>query len=58
MYKILIVEDDLEIREELKILLKNSGYEIETITNFEDTENQILLPLDFIRYKFTPKKRI
>ena len=42
MYKILIVEDDLEIREELKILLKNSGYEIETITNFEDTENQIL----------------
>lgn len=42
MYKILIVEDDLEIREELKILLKNSGYEIETITNFEDTANQIL----------------
>ena len=42
MYKILIVEDDLEIREELKILLKNSGYEIETITNFKDTENQIL----------------
>lgn len=42
MYKILIVEDDLEIREELKILLKNSGYEIETITNFENTANQIL----------------
>ena len=42
MYKILIVEDDLEIREELKILFKNSGYEIETITNFEDTANQIL----------------
>lgn len=42
MYKILIVEDDLEIREELKILLKNSGYEIETITNFEDTANQTL----------------
>lgn len=42
MYKILIVEDNLEIREELKILLKNSGYEIETITNFEDAVNQIL----------------
>ncbi len=28
MYKITIVEDDNEIREELKILLQNSGYEV------------------------------
>ena len=25
MYKIMIVEDDIEIREELKILLQNNG---------------------------------
>ena len=28
MFKIMIIEDDIEIREELKILLQNSGYEI------------------------------
>ena len=28
MYKIMIVEDDIEIREELKILLQNNGYEV------------------------------
>ncbi len=33
MYKILIIEDDIEIREELKILLQNSGYEVNTITD-------------------------
>ena len=33
-YKIIIVEDDKEIREELSILLKNVGYEVELITDF------------------------
>lgn len=42
MFKIVIVEDDKEIREELKILLQNSGYEVKTITEFENVENKIL----------------
>ena len=41
MYKILIIEDDIEIREELKILLQNSGYEVETITDFKSIEKQV-----------------
>ena len=36
MYKIMIVEDDIEIREELKILLQNNGYEVKVTTNFEN----------------------
>ena len=42
MYKIAIVEDDREIREELAILLKNAGYQINQINNFENVEQQIL----------------
>lgn len=42
MYKIIIVEDDKEIREELTILLKNSGYDVVCITDFENVEKQIL----------------
>ena len=42
MFKIMIIEDDIEIREELKILLQNSGYEIKTITDFETVDQQIL----------------
>lgn len=41
MYKISIVEDDKEIREELKILLQNSGYEVNLITDFQNIEQQI-----------------
>lgn len=40
-YKILIIEDEQEIREELEILLKNAGYEVEKITKFEDVANQV-----------------
>ena len=39
MFKIIIIEDDKEIREELKILLQNSGYEVEAISEFENLEN-------------------
>lgn len=42
MYKIMIVEDDIEMREELKILLQNNGYEVKVTTNFENVEKQIL----------------
>ena len=42
MFKIIIVEDDKEIREELKILLQNSGYEVELITEFENVDKKII----------------
>ena len=42
MFKIIIIEDDKEIREELKILLQNSGYEVEAISEFENLENKII----------------
>lgn len=42
MQTILIVEDEEKIREELKNFLINNGYKVETITNFENTENEIL----------------
>ncbi len=41
-YKILIIEDEQEIREELEILLKNAGYEVEKITKFENVANQVI----------------
>ena len=42
MFKIIIVEDDREIREELKILLQNRGYEVKIISEFENIEDKIL----------------
>lgn len=33
--KILIVEDDLKIREELKILLEREGYQVEVLSSFK-----------------------
>lgn len=42
MQKILIVEDDKQIREELKILLENSGYEVKTIVEFQAVDQAIL----------------
>lgn len=40
-YKIIIVEDDKEIREELSILLKNVGYEVELITDFSTVNDDM-----------------
>lgn len=42
MFKIIIVEDDELVREELKILLENSGYEVRCISDFEDVDKKIL----------------
>lgn len=42
MFKIIIVEDDKEIREELKILLQNIGYEVKVISKFENVVENIL----------------
>ena len=49
MERILIVEDEVKIREELKTFLENNGYEILTINNFENTLDQIKkLEIDLI----------
>ena len=42
MQKILIVEDEVKIREELSYFLKNNGYEVLVINNFENTLDDIL----------------
>lgn len=42
MFKILIVEDDKEIREELKILLENSGHQVKLVTDFENVPQKII----------------
>lgn len=40
--KILIIEDDIELREELKILLQDNDYEVEVLTSFENAKEDIL----------------
>ncbi len=39
--KILIIEDNTALREELSVLLKNSGYETECITDFSNSAEQL-----------------
>lgn len=41
MSKIVIVEDDSAIREELSLLLSNEGYQIAAVTNFTDVAQQV-----------------
>lgn len=42
MKKILIVEDEEVIRNELKILLENSGYQVFVLDKFNNTKNDIM----------------
>ncbi len=42
MQKILIVEDDEKLRNELKIFLEKNGYEVEILENFKNTIEDIL----------------
>lgn len=42
MKKILIVEDDVSLREELKILLDNSGYNAIILSSFTEAEAEII----------------
>ena len=42
MSKILIVEDDEKLRNELEKFLKNNGYEVESLKLFNNTLNDIL----------------
>jgi DNA-binding response OmpR family regulator len=42
MYKILIVEDEKTIRDELVIFLTNSGYEAQALTDFREAKTEII----------------
>lgn len=42
MFKIIMVEDDKEIREELKILLENSGHKVKLIEDFDNVADKII----------------
>lgn len=42
MFQIMIVEDDVNVRKELKMLLTNSLYEVTTVEVFDEVERQIL----------------
>lgn len=42
MKKILIVEDDLAIKNELKKFLSNSGYEVQTLNNFTSSKEEAI----------------
>ena len=42
MYKIMIVEDDKNIRNELKVFLSNHGYSVYTIDNFDNVVDDVL----------------
>lgn len=42
MPKILIVEDDEKLRNELEIFLKNNGYQVNTLKKFDNTIEEIL----------------
>lgn len=42
MSKILIVEDDVTLRTELKLFLNNNGYDVAVLEKFEDSLNDIL----------------
>ena len=42
MQKILIVEDDEKLRNELEIFLKNNGYQVEILKKFDQTIEDIL----------------
>ena len=42
MEKILIVEDDETLREELSNLLSNSGYEVLVLADFKNSKEEII----------------
>lgn len=60
MPRILIIEDDEKLREELKIFLNKNGYEATTLTTFDNTINDYIKNksrFNLIRYKFAKHRR-
>ena len=45
MAEILIVEDEIKLRQELKVFLNNNGFKTKEIIDFDDTLKQMLLIL-------------
>lgn len=41
MAKILIIEDEIKLRQELEVYLNNNGYQTEVIESFENTLEQM-----------------
>ena len=49
MKHILVIEDDLLVRNEIVILLKKAGYQVDEITDFKETTQQVMqYDVDFI----------
>lgn len=42
MYKIYIIEDDIKLRQQLEILLKKYGYQVQSAINFENVIDDVL----------------
>ena len=42
MHKILIIEDDVKLRDELEIFLRNNGYIVESLKGFDDIIKDVL----------------
>ena len=42
MYNVFIVEDDKKIRDELEIFLRNNGYNVTTISDFNDVVEKVI----------------
>ena len=42
MEKIMVIEDDGAIRDELALILENEGYETVLVTDFEDVTGQVI----------------
>ena len=41
MAKILIIEDEIKLRQELEVYLNNNGYQTEVVESFENTLEQM-----------------
>ena len=48
MKHILVIEDEALIRDEIVILLEKAGYQVDKLTDFKDTSQQVVA----IRYGF------
>ena len=42
MKHILVIEDEALIRDEIVILLEKAGYQVDMLTDFKDTSQQVL----------------